>query len=136
MSTPGLFSLSRKEGWNQYVNTPPRQRPEMLTRAQLNALGEDAREDYNDRRHDWHANFGIIQTPQLASLHDELAQIVASNRQDGDRIRSAAVIDALPAWARPPSPTSTAAPTTVSSAAALERSRPRATSVSRSSGSG
>jgi hypothetical protein len=96
MSTPGLFSLSRKEGWNQYVKTPPRQRPETLARAQLNALSEDAREDYNDRRHDWHANFGIIQTPQLASLHEELDQIVASNRQDGDRIRSAAVIDALP----------------------------------------
>ncbi len=37
-----------------------------------------------------------MQTPQLAGIHDELEQIVASNRQDGDRIRSAAVIDALP----------------------------------------
>ncbi|MDQ1016909.1 TniB family NTP-binding protein [Streptomyces afghaniensis] len=96
MSTPRLFSLSRKEGWNQYVNTPPRQRPEKLTLAQIAALSEDAREDYNNLRHDWHANFGIIQTPQLAAIHGELDQIVASNQQDGDRIRSAAVIDALP----------------------------------------
>lgn len=96
MSTPRLFSLSRKEGWNQYVSTAPRPRPETLTRTQLDALSDEAREDYNDRRHDWHANFGIIQTPQLASIHEELDQIVASNRQDSDRIRSAAVIDALP----------------------------------------
>ncbi|MEU3282691.1 TniB family NTP-binding protein, partial [Streptomyces antibioticus] len=96
MSTPRLFSLSRKEGWNQYVNTPPRQRPEKLTRGQIAALSDDAREDYNDLRPDWHANYGIIQTPQLAAIHEELDQIVASNRQDGDRIRSAAVIDALP----------------------------------------
>ncbi len=93
---PGLFSLSRKEGWRRFVDTPPRTRPDTLTRAQLTALGEDAADDYNDRRHDWHANFGIIQTPQLAAIHDELGQIVHSNRQDADRIRSAAVIDALP----------------------------------------
>ncbi|MFE2296368.1 AAA family ATPase [Streptomyces sp. NPDC059452] len=96
MSTPGLFSLSRKEGWNRYVTMPARQRPDSLTRTQLAALSTPAREEYDDQRHDWHANSGIIQTPQLASIHEELDQIVASNRQDGDRIRSAAVIDALP----------------------------------------
>ncbi|MFC5665954.1 TniB family NTP-binding protein [Kitasatospora misakiensis] len=93
---PGLFSLSRKEGWRRFVQTPPRTRPEALNRAQLGALGWDALEDYNDRRHDWHANFGIVQTPQLKSIHGELDEIVHSNRQDSDRIRSAAVIDALP----------------------------------------
>ncbi|MFF9641008.1 TniB family NTP-binding protein [Kitasatospora aureofaciens] len=92
----GLFSLSRKEGWRRFVDTPPRPRPDTLTRTQLNALGWDAADDYNDRRHDWHANFGIVQTPQLTSIHEELDQIVHSNRQDSDRIRSAAVIDALP----------------------------------------
>lgn len=96
MKQPNLFSLSRKEGWRRFADAPARQRPETLTFAQIAALGQAALEDYNDARHDWHANFGIVQTPQLASIHDELEQIVASNRQDGDRIRSAAVIDALP----------------------------------------
>ncbi|GAB2331306.1 AAA family ATPase [Streptomyces sp. NPDC048002] len=96
MKQPNLFSLSRKEGWRRYADAPARQRPERLTRAQLKALGEEAAEDYNDARHDWHANFGIVNTPQLSTIHEELDQIVASNRQDGDRIRSAAVIDALP----------------------------------------
>lgn len=96
MRQPNLFSLSRKEGWRRFVDEPPRQRPEHLAPRQLTALSLDAAEDYNDARHDWHANFGTVQTPQLASIHDELDQIVASNRQDGDRIRSAAVIDALP----------------------------------------
>ena len=92
----GLYSLSRKEGWRRYVDTPVRQRPEALTGAQLAGLGADAREDYNDARHDWHANFGILKTPQLTAISDDLEQIVATNRQDPDRVRGAAVIDALP----------------------------------------
>ncbi|HEX9354501.1 MAG TPA: TniB family NTP-binding protein [Streptosporangiaceae bacterium] len=97
MSRDGAFySLSRKEGWRRYVDAPPRQRPEPLTAAQLSSLGATAREDYDEARHDWHANFGIVQTPQLGTIHDELDLIVSANRQDPDRIRGAAVIDALP----------------------------------------
>lgn len=96
MKQPNLFSLSRKEGWRRFVDEAPRTRPETLTRRQLAALSEEAAEDYNDARHDWHANFGTVQTPQLGAVHDALDEIVAANRQDGDRIRSAAVIDALP----------------------------------------
>jgi len=92
----GLYSLSRKEGWRRWVDTPARQRPEPLTARQLSRLGPAAREDYDEARHDWHANFGILKTPQLAAIHDELEQIVAANRQDPDRVRGAAVIDALP----------------------------------------
>ena len=92
----GLYSLSRKEGWRRYVDAPPRQRPERLTPARVAALGEAAREEYDEARHDWHANFGIVQTPQLAAIHEELDLIVSSGRQDPDRIRGAAVIDALP----------------------------------------
>jgi Bacterial TniB protein len=92
----GLYSLSRKEGWRRWVQTPPRQRPDQLSAAELAKLRGEAREDYDDARHDWHANFGILRTPQLARIHEELDQIVASNRQDPDRVRGAAVIDALP----------------------------------------
>lgn len=62
----------------------------------MTGLGEDARQDYAEARHDWDANFGILKTPQLAGIHEELDQIVATNRQDPDRVRGAAVIDALP----------------------------------------
>ncbi len=92
----GPYSLSRKEGWRRYVDTPTRTRPERLAATQLAALSEQTRADYDETRHDWHANFGILRTPQLAAVHDELDQIVASNRQDPDRVRGAAVIDALP----------------------------------------
>src|SRR6266404_5369349 len=91
-----LYSLSRKEGWRRYVDAPARQRPEPLTAGQLAALGGRAREDYDEARHDWHANFGILRTPQLAAVHDELELIVAAGRCDPDRVRGAAVIDALP----------------------------------------
>ncbi|KPM56994.1 ATPase AAA [Frankia sp. R43] len=91
-----FYSLSRKEGWRRYVDAPARRQPDRLTTAQRARLGEQAREDYDEARHDWHANFGILRTPQLAAVHDELERIVFTNRQDPDRIRGAAVIDALP----------------------------------------
>jgi Bacterial TniB protein len=96
MMTSALYTLSRKEGWRRWADAPVRERPELLTHKQIRLLGEDARLDYNDRRQDWHANFGILKTPQLTAIHDELDQIVATNRQDPDRVRGAAVIDALP----------------------------------------
>ena len=91
-----LYSLSRKEGWRRYVEAPARERPERLPPEQLKRLGGAAREDYDEARHDWHANFGILRTPQLAAVHDELELIVSAARQDPDRVRGAAVIDALP----------------------------------------
>lgn len=90
------WSLSRKEGWRRYVDAPARTRPELLGAARLGQLGELAREDYDEARHDWHANFGVLRTPQLAAVHDELDMIVTAGRQDPDRVRGAAVIDALP----------------------------------------
>ncbi|CAG7632977.1 AAA family ATPase [Rhodococcus opacus] len=90
------YSLSRKDGWRRFVDTAPRARPDTLTATALSALGSDAREDYDDARHDWHANFGTIATPQLKEVRDELELIVASNRQDPDRVRGAAVIDGFP----------------------------------------
>jgi len=90
------YSLSRKEGWRRYVDAPARHRPDHVGMGQLACLGRQAREDYDEARHDWHANFGILKTPQLAAIHDELDEIVSTNRQDPDRVRGAAVIDALP----------------------------------------
>jgi len=90
------FSLSRKEGWRRFVDTPARVRPQRLPPAQLAGLGAGARSDYDEARHDWHANFGTVATPQLRAVCDELDLIVSSNRQDSDRVRGAAVIDGLP----------------------------------------
>lgn len=90
------YSLSRKEGWRRYVDAPPRTRPEPLTPGQLKQLGSAAREAYDDARDDWHANFAILRTPQLAAVHEELELIVAAGRHDPDRVHGAAVIDALP----------------------------------------
>lgn len=94
--TGPLYSLSRKEGWRRYVDAPPRQRPGQLSPGELRRLTAAGREDYDEARHDWHANFGIVRTPQLDALHGELDLIVSAGRQDPDRVRGAAVIDALP----------------------------------------
>ncbi|MBS2963437.1 AAA family ATPase [Actinocrinis puniceicyclus] len=92
----GSYSLSRKEGWRRFVEAAPRQRPLHLSAAQLAGLGEAARFEHDEARAEWHANFGTIATPQLSAVYDELELIVASNRQDSDRVRGAAVIDGQP----------------------------------------
>ncbi|WP_059014625.1 TniB family NTP-binding protein [Mycobacterium sp. M26] len=90
------LTLSRKEGWREFVTAAPRVQPELLTRRALNTLSEKAREDYDARRRKWHANIGPIKTPQLAALHDDLWDIVDSNDQDGDKAKGAVAIDAYP----------------------------------------
>lgn len=90
------LTLARKEGWRRFVNTAARIPPEPLTRAELDALGEEATEDYNRQRREWHANLGPIKTPQLAALHEDLWDIVNSNVQDGDKAKGAVAIDAFP----------------------------------------
>lgn len=90
------LTLARKEGWQRFVNTPARIPPEPLTRKELERLGEDAFDDYNRQRREWHANLGPIKTPQLASLHEDLWDIVDSNVQDGDKPKGAVAIDAFP----------------------------------------
>jgi hypothetical protein len=90
------LTLARKEGWQRFVNTPARIPPEPLSRNEIEALGENAYEDYNRQRREWHANLGPIKTPQMADLHEDLWDIVDSNLQDGDKAKGAIAIDAFP----------------------------------------
>ncbi|MFV8160553.1 ATP-binding protein [Mycobacterium sp. 134] len=90
------LTLARKEGWQRFVNTAARIPPEPLTRKQIESLSEDAHDDYNRQRREWHANLGPIRTPQLAALHEDLWDIVDSNVQDGDKAKGAVAIDAFP----------------------------------------
>ena len=90
------YSLSRKQGLRRFTDTPPRVRPQRLSAAAVARLAPAERATYNEDRHLWHANFGTIATPQLKEVREELELIVASNRQDSDRVRGAAVIDGFP----------------------------------------
>ena len=44
----------------------------------------------------WHANLGPISTPQMMAFQADLDEIVEANRQDGDKVKGAAVLDAYP----------------------------------------
>ncbi len=90
------LTLARKEGWRRFCDTPARIPPESLTRRQLDALSDDAREVHNRYRREWHANLGPLMTPQMEALHEDLWDIVDSNLQDGDKAKGAVAIDAFP----------------------------------------
>ncbi len=88
--------LTRKETWRRYCDEPRRVQPERRTIAELRALGEAAREEYDESRHDWHPNLAIIKTSQLKGAQRVLDLIVQSNRHESDRIRGVGAIDAFP----------------------------------------
>lgn len=89
-------SLSTYEGWKAFVDRPARERPEPLTRSELTALEPATRAIYDASRRLWHANI-LLRTHNLEEVHAQLNDIVDSNLQDSDRIKSAAAIDAPPA---------------------------------------
>ncbi len=89
------LTLARKEGWNLLALAAARTQPEHLAARQLRGLPEQERERYDERRKQWHANL-TLNTPQLARVHDDIWDIVDTNRQDGDRIKGAPAIDAHP----------------------------------------
>ncbi|MEJ7783943.1 MAG: ATP-binding protein [Solirubrobacteraceae bacterium] len=90
------YTLSRKAGWFARAEMPPRSKPPLLGREEQAALDPTGRRRYDDARAVWHANLGPIITPQRQGVFDELEEIVAANRQDGDRVRSSAVLSAHP----------------------------------------
>lgn len=90
------YDLSTKHGFNKYATLAPRRPPEKLTRTQLAGLSEQARAEHNEYRLVWNANLGPIKTPQLLDVHQDLWNILNSNRQDGDYVREPPAIDAFP----------------------------------------
>ncbi|BCO38941.1 hypothetical protein MINTM001_00800 [Mycobacterium paraintracellulare] len=97
-ATPNLdnLTLSRKEGWRDYVNAPKRVRPEALSKAQIRHLSDAAADIYNQRRAEWHNNIGLLKTPQLAALHEDLWVIMDGSTQDGNHAKGAVALDGYP----------------------------------------
>jgi hypothetical protein len=90
------YSLSTKRGWLASVEAPERKKPEAHTRAQIAKLSEDALLEYRERQAVWNANIGPIHTPQYRRAHEDLWNILDTNREDGDQPRLPAAIDAYP----------------------------------------
>lgn len=86
-------SMGTKEGWTRIVNAKPREQPARLTSRQLRKLSTTAKRSYDKQRRDWHANMGVLRTPQLSSLLESVEAILESNVQDGDRTKGAIAIE-------------------------------------------
>ena len=89
-------SLSTYEGWKDFAERPARERPELLSREQLDRLDSAARARYDADRRVWHANI-LLRTRILENVHTQLYDMIDSNMQDSDRVKSAAALDAAPA---------------------------------------
>ena len=90
------FQLSRKQGWDGFVNAAAREPLDVLDRMQMAALTVEELEDYNEARMVWNANLPTVKTAQLTQAYGIIEQVMASGRRDGDRLRGSVVIDAEP----------------------------------------
>ena len=90
------WNPSTKTGWFAMADTPPRRRPRPCIAEHLAAMAPRERLAYDHARALWHANIGPIRTPGIDTLFETLEEIVGANRQDGDRVKPAVVLDALP----------------------------------------
>jgi hypothetical protein len=85
-----------KDGWFAMVQAPARPRPRARAAAQIIGMPRRERLGYDHARAVWHANLGPIATPGVQAVFAELEEICGSNRHDGEKVRPAAVLDALP----------------------------------------
>lgn len=90
------WNPSSKTGWFAMVEAPPQRRPPARTSEELSAMTPSERRAYDHGRAVWHANIGPIRTPGVDVLFEALDEIVGANRQDGDKVKPTAVLDALP----------------------------------------
>lgn len=90
------WNLATKHGWFRMLQAPARARPALLGRRELDGLDSAARARYGAARAVWHANIGPIRTPQMEAVFDVLDELCGANRQDGEKVKPAAVLDALP----------------------------------------
>ena len=90
------FQLSRKAGWDAFVNAAQREPWQALTRARMAGLSGEELEDYTQARMVWNANLPTVRTTQLDLAYGIIEQVMASGYRDGDRLRGSVVIDAAP----------------------------------------
>ncbi len=91
-----LFQLSRKAGWDRFVNTAPRADFPTLSLAEMSALTQEAAQDYAEARNVWNANPPTVRTQQLSAAYQVMDDVMASGRRDADKLRGSVVIDAEP----------------------------------------
>ncbi|MEW2274185.1 AAA family ATPase [Streptomyces griseofuscus] len=89
------LTATRLAGWLQMAEGLARQQPPPLTLEEIAALSRRERLIYDDQRSVWHANLRFIRTRQVQELFRRIRLIVASNRQDGYKVRTSPVINGV-----------------------------------------
>jgi hypothetical protein len=90
------WCLSTRAGWFAMATTPARTKPPAHSSAELKAMATAELRRYNQARAVWHANLGPIRTPGIDAIFETVDEICGANRQDGDKVKPAVVLDALP----------------------------------------
>jgi hypothetical protein len=90
------WCLSTRTGWFAMATTPARTKPPARSAPELKAMPAAELRRYNQARAVWHANLGPIRTPGIDAVFETVDEICGANRQDGDKVKPAVVLDALP----------------------------------------
>lgn len=93
MSELQSLSIGTKEGWAKIANAAPTPRPRLLSATQLKKMSSAELTAYNKSRRVWHANMGVLRTPQLKALHEHLWDAVDANEHNGDKAKPPVAVE-------------------------------------------
>lgn len=80
-------------GWQRFVQRPPAEKPEALTRQEYAKLSEGAREAYDSDRKRYHIRFGPLKSTIMRDIHQDLLELGEDNLYARAGARQGAIID-------------------------------------------
>jgi|SRR5579884_384477 len=95
--TPVGPDLSTVDGWQEWVTSSPPQRPSQPRLRGFRAMSEEDRLEFDLARLAWHADFGLIKTPDVRDAHRLMRQQLLANLfMPPGKPRPGALLDGLP----------------------------------------
>jgi len=86
-------SLHDVVSWRKFVNRTPPSCPPLATRAQLTAMTESEKQQYDRARRIYHMGFGPLNSRAMESIHKEIGTLAVDNLRGLPGARSGAIID-------------------------------------------
>jgi hypothetical protein len=91
------FDICTVDGWQAWAAAPPPKKPARPTLQEWRSFTEEERWRFDIERIAWHADFGLIKTPDVKEAHRFMrTQVLANMFMPPGRPRPAALIDGLP----------------------------------------
>ena len=88
-------TITTYQEWRTFMNRPVPERPDLPTRKVWKAWSEEQRRQFNRTRHEYHAGFPPIATPELQRFHNQMLLQIWKNMDGDDGACAGGLLDGL-----------------------------------------